>query len=612
LKKRASKDVDHDLQFEFKVKQAESSSRIKDYALIGDCETAALVSNAGSIDWLCWPDFSSPACFAALLGTPGNGRWKLAPALKSRVQRRYRNHTLILETTFSTRTGKVNVTDFMPIRDKHSDVVRLVHGVEGRVSMTMELALRFDYGRSIPWLQHPYKHDYIATAGPGTAYLRTPVAVEFSNGTMSADFEVKKGQTIPFVLTYASSFEAIPERVNPKLALQQTERYWKTWAARGVYKGKWAAEVERSLITLKALTYRPTGGIVAAPTTSLPEQRGGTLNWDYRYCWLRDATFTLLALMNAGYSKEAAAWLQWLVRAVGGEASQVQILYGLRGERQIPESEIPWLRGYENSRPVRIGNQAANQFQLDIFGETADALYQARRGNVDLDPRSMQLHRQMVAYLRTVWRNPDSGIWEERGKPRQFVYSNAMAWVTLDRAIKSFEQHGMEGPVEEWRVLRQELHDDVCRNGFNDKLNSFVAYYGAKKVDASLLLLPLLGFLPATDKRILGTIRAIETHLMTGGFLKRNRPGQRASRQGAFLACSFWLVQALELAGRKRDAEKLFKKLLRLRNDVGLLSEEYDTRVHDLTGNFPQALSHIALVNAAFHLDPQPEHQVRG
>jgi GH15 family glucan-1,4-alpha-glucosidase len=594
------------------VKHAQVHSRIKDYALIGDCETAALVSKTGSIDWLCWPDFSSPACFASLLGTPANGRWQLCPTRSFRSQRRYRNHTLILETTFSTRTGKVKITDFMPIRGKHSDVVRLVHGVEGRVSMAMELALRFDYGRSLPWLQHPYKHDYLATAGPGTAYLRTPVEVEFRDGTMSAEFEVKRGQTIPFILTYASSFEDIPERLSPPVALRQTETYWKKWAARGVYKGKWKSEVERSLITLKALTYRPTGGIVAAATTSLPEQRGGPLNWDYRFCWLRDATFTLLALMNAGHNEEAATWQQWLVRVVGGEASQVQILYGLRGERQVPESELPWLRGYDKSKPVRVGNQAANQFQLDIFGEIADALYQARRGNIDLDPRDLQLHRQLVAYLRTVWQRPDAGIWEERGRPRQFVYSNVMAWVALDRAIKSFEHHGMEGPVEEWRVLCQKLHDDVCRQGFNRKMNSFVAYYGARKLDASLLLLPLVGFLPATDKRILATIRAIEKRLMTGGFLKRNRPDRKAARQGDFLACSFWLVQALALVGRKPDAEKLFKRLLQLRNDVGLLSEEYDTRAHELTGNFPQALSHIALVNAAFQLDPKPEHQGRG
>jgi GH15 family glucan-1,4-alpha-glucosidase len=594
------------------VKHAQIHSRIKDYALIGDCETAALVSKTASIDWLCWPDFSSPACFASLLGTPANGRWQLSPTHSFRSQRRYRNHTLILETMFFTRTGKVKITDFMPIRGNHSDVVRLVHGIEGRVSMTMELAVRFDYGRSIPWLQHPYKHDYLATVGPGTAYLRTGIGVEFQGGTMSAEFEIKKGQTISFVLTYASSFEGIPERINPKLALQQTEKYWKKWAARERYTGKWAAAVERSLITLKALTYRPTGGMVSAPTTSLPEQRGGSLNWDYRFCWLRDATFTLLALMNAGYSEEAAAWQQWLVRVVGGEASQVQILYGLRGERQVPESELPWLPGYHNSKPVRVGNQAANQFQLDIFGEIADALYQARRGNIDLDPRDLQLHGQLVAYLRTVWQQPDSGIWEDRGKPRQFVYSNAMAWVALDRAIKSFEEHGMKGPVEEWRGLRQKLHAEVCRLGFNRKLNSFVAYYGSKKLDASLLQLPLVGFLPATDKRILGTIRAIEKHLMTGGFLKRNRPDHKAMRQGDFLACSFWLVQALALVGRKRDAETLFKRLLRLRNEVGLLSEEYDTRTHELTGNFPQALSHIALVNAAFQLDPKPEHQKRG
>jgi GH15 family glucan-1,4-alpha-glucosidase len=600
------------LRDRFKVKHSQVHGRIKDYALIGDCETAALVSKTGSIDWLCWPDFSSPACFASLLGTPANGRWHLSPAHAFRSQWQYRNHTLILETTFSTRSGKVKITDLMPIRGKHSDVVRLVHGVEGRVSMTMELALRFDYGRSIPWLQHPLKNDYLATAGPGTAYLRTPIAVEFRDGTMSAQFEINKGQTIPFVLTYASSFEGIPERVNAKLALQQTERYWKKWVSRGLYKGKWAGAVERSLITLKALTYRPTGGIVASPTTSLPEQSGGSLNWDYRFCWLRDATFTLLALMNAGFTEEAAAWQQWLVRAVGGEASQVQILYGLRGERQVPESDLPWLRGYDNSRPVRVGNQAANQFQLDIFGEIADCLYQARRGNINLDPRDLELHLQLVAYLRTVYKQPDSGIWEERGKPRQFVYSNAMAWVALDRAIKSFEQRGMKGPVEEWRSLRQKLHEEVCRSGFNPKLNSFVAYYGAEKVDASLLLLPLVGFLPATDKRILGTIRAIEKHLTTGGFLKRNRPDRKAARQGDFLACSFWLVQALAMAGRKPKAERLFKRLLRLRNDVGLLSEEYDTRAHELTGNFPQALSHIALVNAAFELDPKPEHQSRG
>lgn len=375
------------------VRDSRIDSRIQDYALIGDCETAALVSKTGSIDWPCWPDFSSPACFAALLGDALSGRWLLAPTLQAGAHRSYRSHTLILETTFVTRTGEVKVTDFMPIRGKHSDIVRLVHGLEGRVSMNMELALRFDLGRSVPWLQHHYKHDYTATVGPGTAYLRTPVGVNFQDGTMSAEFAVKKGQTIPFVLTYASSFEDIPERVRPQLALRQTETFWRKWAARGSYKGKWAAQVERSLITLKALTYRPTGGIVAAATTSLPERRGGALNWDYRFCWLRDATFTLLALLNGGYHHEAAAWQTWLLCAVGGEVSQMQIMYGLRGERQIPESEIAWLPGYENSRPVRMGNAAATQFQLDIFGEVADALYQARQGNIDQGPRDQELHR---------------------------------------------------------------------------------------------------------------------------------------------------------------------------------------------------------------------------
>ena len=429
---------------------------------------------------------------------------------------------------------------------------------------------------------------------------------------MTAEFTVKKNETVPFVLTYASSFDALPRRIDPKRAFRQTEKFWKVWTGRGIYRGRWAAEVERSMITLKALTYKPTGGIVAAPTTSLPEQRGGGLNWDYRFCWLRDATFTLLALMNGGHGAEAAQWQKWLLRAVGGEASQVQILYGLRGERQIPESEIPWLHGYERSKPVHMGNAATTQFQLDIFGEIADALYQARRGHIDIDQSDLELQQKFVEYLRNVWRLPDSGIWEERGKRRQFVYSKAMAWVTLDRAIKSFEQHGLQGPVEEWRRLRQHIHQEICRKGFNRKLNTFVAHYGSQKVDASLLLLPLVGFLPATDPRILGTVRAIEKLLMTGGLLKRNRPAKKAARQGAFLACSFWLVEVLVLAGRKQDAEKLFKRLLRICNDVGLLSEEYDTRARELTGNFPQALSHIALVNAAFHLDPQPEHQKRG
>lgn len=549
------------------------------------------------------------------MGGPANGRWLLAPKNSFRVRRQYQEHTLILETTFTTRSGTVLVTDFMPIRGKHSDVVRLVHGLEGRVALKMELALRPDYGRTVPWLQHPYKHDFSATAGPGTAFLRTPADVELKNGNMLAEFEVKKGETIPFALTYGSSFEEMPERIDPKLALEQTKRFWTKWTARGTYKGKWPLHVERSLITLKALTYMPTGGIISGPTTSLPEQIGGALNWDYRYCWLRDATFTLLAFLNAGYEREAIAWQKWLLRAVGGDASQVQIMYGLGAERQIAEYAIPWLRGYEDSQPVRVGNAASTQFQLDIFGEIGDALYQARLGDICEEIRDLEVQHKMVEYLQTVWRKPDQGIWEERGKPQQFVYSNVMAWVAFDRAIRSVEREGakvpVEVPVQEWMAARQQIHDEVCNKGFNKRLNSFVDHYGSTKVDASLLLLPLVGFLPGNDPRILGTIRAIEKSLMTCGLLKRNRPSKKSAHQGAFLACSFWLVQALVAADRRSDAEKLFKKLIKVENDVGLLSEEYDTRRGELTGNFPQALSHIALVNAAFALNPQPEHQRR-
>lgn len=590
-------------------------SRIEDYALIGDCEAAALVSKTGSIDWLCWPNFSSPACFAALLGNASNGRWQIAPANAYRVRRRYLDHTLILETTYITAKGKVSLTDFMPIRGRHSDIVRIVHGVEGEVPMTLELAFRPDFGRTVPWLQHHYRHSYTATAGPGTVYLRTGMAagaeIRFENGTMAADFSVRKGQTLAFVLTYASATEPAPRPVNPLLALRQTTAFWTKWAARGAYKGKWAAEVERSLITLKALTYRPTGGIIAAPTSSLPEQRGGALNWDYRYCWLRDATFTLLAFLNAGYTDEALAWEAWLLRAVAGDPSQVQIMYGLSGERQIEESEIPWLPGYANSRPVRTGNAASHQLQLDIYGEMADALYQARHAGICSHARDLDVQHKLVDHLRKIWQQPDAGIWEERGKPRQFTYSKAMAWVSLDRAIKSIERHRMNGPVEQWKKVRRQIHDEVCRKGFDRRLNSFVVHFGSKKVDGSLLLLPLVGFLPATDPRILGTLEAIEKQLLSGGLLLRFRPASKAQQEGAFLACSFWLAQVFALVGRKADARKLFQKLLKLRNDVGLLSEEYDTRGHRFMGNFPQALSHIALVNTAFRLDPPKNHQRR-
>ena len=592
-----------------------TDSRIADYALIGDCETAALVSKSGSIDWLCWPDFCSPAWFAALLGDQSNGRWLLAPKAKARVQRKYQDHTLILETTFMTRKGKVLVTDFMPIRGKHSDIVRMVQGIEGTVEMAMELSLRSDYGHLIPWIQHLSDGSYSATAGPGTAYLRTPAKIGLKDGNMVAEFDVKQGETVRFALTYASSIEDIPKRIDLNRALEETQRYWTEWSSRGTYRGKWADAVLRSQMTLKAVTYRPTGGIVAAPTTSLPERIGGDLNWDYRYCWLRDATFTLLALLNGGHEDEAKEWKKWLVRVVGGEASQVQILYGLSGERLAPESDLGWLCGYQNSRPVRIGNAASAQLQLDIFGEISDALYQARRAGIPTDARDLQVQYDLVEYVRTVWRKPDSGIWEERGKPQHFVYSKVMTWVALDRAIQNVERHhpekASELPLEEWKKTRQEIHDQICRKGFDRKLNSFVVHYGSKELDASLLLLPLVGFLPGDDPRILGTIRAIEKRLTTGHLMKRNRPSKPSAKQGAFIACSFWLVQALVRASRRQDAENLFEKLLGLLNDVGLLSEEYDMEREELIGNFPQALSHIALVNAAFALFPTDAHQHR-
>lgn len=589
-------------------------TQIADYALIGDTETAALVSRTGSIDWLCWPDFSSPACFAALLGDASNGCWQLCPDKQFRSRRSYRPHGLILETVFTTRTGKVLVTDFMPIRGKNSDIVRVVRGLKGTVSMTMSLGLRFDYGRTVPWVQHERPHSYTATAGPGKAYLRTSTEMRLDNGDIFANFKVKQGQTISLALTYASSFAKAPRPIDPQLAFKQTDNFWLKWSAQNRYSGKYSLDVERSLITLKALTYLPTGGIVAAPTTSLPEKRGGDLNWDYRYCWLRDATFTLLALLNAGYINEAAAWESWLLRAAAGDAAQMQIMYGLRGERQMPESELPWLAGYEKSSPVRIGNAASRQFQLDIYGELADALYQADRAGLHAPARTLELQQNLVVHLQKVWQQPDQGMWEERGKPQRFVYSKVMAWVAIDRAIHSVERHRMKAEpdqVEQWKALREQMHEEICRKGFNTRMNSFVAHYGAKRVDASLLLLSLVGFLPGDDPRILGTIRQVKADLMSGGLLKRNRPRSAAARQGAFVACSFWLVQAMVLAGQKHEAQQLFRRLLRLQNDVGLLSEEYSTRTRQLIGNFPQALSHIALVNAAFALESPSSTQHR-
>jgi GH15 family glucan-1,4-alpha-glucosidase len=583
------------------------STPIEDYALIGDCETAALVSRAGSIDWLCWPRFDSGACFAALLGTPEHGRWLLEAAQPpTRVTRRYRENTLILETTIETPDGVVTVVDFMPPRGRNSDVVRLVRGDRGRVQMRMELVLRFDYGSTVPWVSRLPDGTWRAIAGPDLVVLHTRVPLHGKDLTTVAEFEVVAGTTVPFVLTYGYSHLSPPDPIDPESSLASTDEFWTSWAAQHQSRGEWTDAVTRSLITLKALTYAPTGGIVAAPTTSLPEQLGGTRNWDYRFCWLRDATLTLLALMNAGYYDEARAWRDWLLRAAAGAPSQLQIMYGLAGERRLPEFDVPWLPGYEQSRPVRIGNAAHGQLQLDVYGEVIDALHQARRGALDSQEIDWAFQRALLEHLESIWDAPDEGIWEVRGGPRHFTHSKVMAWVALDRGIRAVEDFGLPGPVARWRALRHAIHDEVCARGFDTNLNSFVQSYGSRELDASLLLLPTMGFLPASDPRIVGTIEAVERHLFVDGFVLRydsstSTDGLPAG-EGAFVACSFWLADAYALIGRVDDARRLFERLLALRNDVGLLAEEYDTAARRLVGNFPQAFSHIALVNTAHNL----------
>jgi GH15 family glucan-1,4-alpha-glucosidase len=586
-------------------------SPIEDYALLGDCETAALVGRDGSIDWLCWPRFDSPACFAALLGTPDHGRWKIAPAASEvRVQRRYRGDTLILETDFETADGAVTLLDFMPLRGSQSDLVRIVAGRRGRVAMATELVLRFDYGFTVPWvskLDDGSAYGALrAIAGPDMVLLRADVPLHGRGLSTVGEFTVAAGETVAFVLTYSPSHLEPGPPVEPVAALADTEAFWREWAARCTYDGEWRDAVVRSLLTLKALTYRPTGGIVAAPTTSLPEQVGGTRNWDYRFCWLRDATLTLLALMDAGYYDEAAAWRDWLLRAAAGSPDQLQIMYGLAGERHLREWELPWLPGYENSRPVRIGNAAHSQRQLDVYGEVLDALYQARRGGLSASEEAGRLASALVTHLGKIWQEPDEGLWEVRGEPQHFTHSKVMAWVALDRAIRAVEEFGGTGPLDAWRLTRQRIHDEVCARGFDRDLGSFVQAYGSRQLDASLLLIPLVGFLPATDPRVVGTVAAIEQRLMDGGLVRRYDarltddglpPGE-----GAFLACSFWLADNYVLMGRHADARALFERLLALRNDVGLLAEEYDPRSARLVGNFPQAFSHVGLVDTALNL----------
>jgi GH15 family glucan-1,4-alpha-glucosidase len=583
------------------------STPLEDYGLIGDCETAALVSHDGSIDWLCWPRFDSAAVFAALLGTRNNGRWLIAARdKKARITRRYRPDTLILETLIETREGAVTLIDFMPPRGKNSDVVRMVRGERGRVPMHTELILRFDYGSTVPWVNRLPDGTFRAIAGPDMVVMHTPVDLRGENFTTVGEFTVAKGDVVPFVMTHGPSHLAPPRAINARRALRDTEKFWRTWTQAGDGGGTWSEAVRRSLITLKALTYAPTGGLVAAPTTSLPEEPGGVRNWDYRYCWLRDATLTLLALMNAGHYEEARAWRDWLLRAAAGSPSQIQIMYGLAGERRLTEYEIPWLTGYDDSAPVRIGNAAHGQLQLDVYGEVMDALHQACRGGMKTTRESWNFQRALLDHLTDVWNLADEGIWEVRGSRRHFTYSRVMAWVAFDRAIRSVEEFGFEGPVSRWRKIRKAIHDDVCKHGFNRRLNSFVQSYGSKALDASLLLMPTVGFLPASDERIVGTVRAIEKRLLVDGFVRRydthaTDDGLPAG-EGAFLACSFWLADVYVLMKRHEDARRLFERLLTLRNDLGLLAEEYDTRSGRMVGNFPQAFSHVALVNTAHNL----------
>jgi GH15 family glucan-1,4-alpha-glucosidase len=584
-------------------------SRIEDYALIGDLETCALIARDGSIDWLCLPRFDSGACFAALLGTPEHGRWLLAPAGDIRAaHRRYRPGTLVLETTFETPDGSVLLTDFMPVRTEHPVLVRQVRGLRGQVPMRLELIIRLDYGSIVPWVQRA-AHGIRAVAGPDALLLETEVKLHGKNLTTAAEFTVSEGQEIPFVLRWHRSYEKPQAGVDPAQALQATDRWWRDWSGRCDYQGPWREQVLRSLITLKALTYAPTGGIVAAATTSLPEQLGGVRNWDYRICWLRDATFTLMALLGAGFKEEARAWRQWLLRAVAGQPSELQIMYSLDGSRRLSEWQVRWLPGYEGARPVRVGNAASEQFQLDVYGEVIDSMYQARRHGLEEEKADWQLERVALDFLEPAWQKPDDGIWEVRGPRRHFTHSKVMAWVAFDRAVKAVEQFGLDGPVERWRQARAAVHEQVCREGYSPKLGSFVQSYGSEDLDASLLMLPLVGFLPASDPRVAGTVAAIEKHLLRDGFVQRYATGTAVDGlppgEGAFLPCTFWLADNYALLGREDDGKQLYERLLGLCNDVGLLSEEYDSHAGRLVGNFPQAFSHVGLVNTARNLTHQ-------
>jgi GH15 family glucan-1,4-alpha-glucosidase len=579
---------------------------IEDYALIGDCKSAALVSRKGSIDWFCCPRFDSEACFAALLGAREHGRWLIAPQAPARVTRRYRPNTLVLETHFETEEGAATLIDFMPLSGHHSTIVRLVTGTRGKVTMSTELILRFGYGAIVPWVTRLEDGALRAIAGPDMMILRTPVQLRGVDMTTVGEFTIHKDDTIPFVLNYYRSHRPVHTPLDPTAALAETETFWRDWSAKCRPAGPWTEAVVRSMITLKALTYAPTGGMVAAPTTSLPEQLGGERNWDYRYCWLRDATLVLLGAMNAGFFDEAQAWREWLLRAVAGSPGQLQIMYGIAGERRLTEWTAPWLPGYENSAPVRIGNAAHSQLQLDVFGEIMDVHHQARRRGLSTNESGWEVQLAFLEHLREIWREPDEGIWEVRGTPQQFTHSKVMAWVAFDRAIKSAETFGLDGPLDEWHTLRDEIFEEVCTKGFDPELGTFVQAYGAKHVDASLLLMPSMGFLPVSDPRVEGTVAAIEQRLLRDGFVRRYDTEETDDGlppgEGAFLACSFWLVDVFIMQNRMADAERMFRRLVALRNDLGLLSEEYDPRAKRLVGNFPQAFSHMALVNSAYNL----------
>jgi GH15 family glucan-1,4-alpha-glucosidase len=585
-------------------------SRIEDYALVSDLYTAALVSREGSIDWCCFPRFDSGACFAALLGEPEHGRWSLAPSVPvRRTTRRYRHDTLVLETVHQTDEGVVRAIDFMPPRNYAPDIVRIVEGLDGAVPMRSELVIRFDYGRIVPWVRRRTHEENarVATAGPDALCFRTPVEVHGENMTTVSEFTLSVGERIPFVLTWFGSHLPVPDPVDAEEALADTEAYWLDWANSCTTGGDYHDEIHQSLLVLKALTYAPTGGIVAAPTTSLPEEIGGVRNWDYRFCWLRDATLTLLAMLHAGYKDEAEAWRRWLLRAVAGDPADLQIMYGLGGERRLDEWEVDWLPGYEGSGPVRVGNAASKQLQLDVYGEVIDALYQTRLAGAPADDNIWALALKLLEWLDDGWRQPDAGIWEVRGPNRHFTHSKVMAWVAFDRAVRAVEEFGRKGPVDRWRALRDEIHAEVCERGWSERQQAYAQSYDSDELDASVLLIPTYGFLDANDPRFVSTVEAIRRELTWDGLLLRYKPEETGvdglpGGEGVFLPCSFWLVDALALQGRYDEARELFERLLDLRNDVGLLSEEWDPRSRRQLGNVPQAFTHLALVNSALVL----------